>query len=454
MRANRAHEALGHNRLDRGGDQEGLDAHVNEAREGARGIVRVQRAEHQVAGQGGANGDLRRLQVADFPDHDHVGVLPQDMAQPHGEGKADLGPDGDLVDALEFVFDRFLNRDNAPVHRVDGAQKRVEGGRFARAGRTGDEEDAVRLDDDLPDGLLFQRGKAELVEAQEDLAARQEPQGDALAIDRRHRGNADVNFLAFDPHVDAAVLGQAFLGDVHARHDLDAGDQRGLVALELRRHRRLVQDAVNAVADAQLVFRRLKMDVRRAVFIRLPNDLVDELDDARLLVALGDFLILAHQQFERFVLGHLVERFGADTVILLEGLFDFRLGGQGKPHRAARVEPHRVEHRGVERIAHHHLERAVRDLGGQNRVLEGDLGRDAVSGLGRDSQLGQIEIRPVERLGQLLEEEVFSQAAFPANKGQQRLLRTARHGHLPGLVPFVELFGSGKAHPGQKLFQR
>ena len=202
--------------------------------------------------------------------------------------------------------------------------------------------------------------KPELVQAQEDLAAREQPQRDALAIDRRHRGNADVNFLALDAHVDAPVLRQALLGDVHARHDLDAGDQRGLVALELRRHRRLVQDAVNAVADAQLVFRRLEMNVRRAVLERLPDDLVDELDDAGFLVALGDFLVLAHQQFERLVFGHLIERLGADAVILLERLLDLDLGGQGKPHRAARVEPHRVEHRRVERVAHRHLQRAVR----------------------------------------------------------------------------------------------
>ena len=125
------------------------------------------------------------------------------------------GPHRDLVDALEFVFDRLLDRDDALVDRVDRAQERVERGGFARAGRAGDQEDAVRLDDDLADGLLFQRREAELVQAQEDLAARQQAQRDALAIDRRHGGDADVDFLALDADVDAAVLRQALLGDVH-----------------------------------------------------------------------------------------------------------------------------------------------------------------------------------------------------------------------------------------------
>src|ERR1035438_7706053 len=86
--------------------------------------------------------------------------------------------------------------------------------RFARPRRAGDEEDAMRLDDDLADGLLFQWRKAEFVQAQEYLAAREQPQRDALAIDCRHRGDADVDFLALDAHVDAPVLRQALLGDI------------------------------------------------------------------------------------------------------------------------------------------------------------------------------------------------------------------------------------------------
>src|SRR6185295_15409205 len=49
VRAEDAHEALSHRRLDRRGDQEGLHAHVDEAGEGARRVVRVERREHEVA---------------------------------------------------------------------------------------------------------------------------------------------------------------------------------------------------------------------------------------------------------------------------------------------------------------------------------------------------------------------------------------------------------------------
>src|SRR5205814_477244 len=112
----------------------------------------------------------------------------------------------------------------------------------------------------------------------EDLAPGQEAQGNALAVDGGDGGNADVDFLAFDADVDAAILRQPFLGNVHSRHDLDAGDEGGLVTFELRRHGRLVQDAVDAITDAQLVLGGLEMDVRGSVLVGLPDDLVDELD--------------------------------------------------------------------------------------------------------------------------------------------------------------------------------
>jgi hypothetical protein len=46
-----------------------------------RCVVRVQRREHEVAGQRRLHGDLRRLEIAYLADHDDVGILAQDRAQ-------------------------------------------------------------------------------------------------------------------------------------------------------------------------------------------------------------------------------------------------------------------------------------------------------------------------------------------------------------------------------------
>ena len=79
---------------------------------GAGGVVGVQRAEDQVAGERRLDGDLGRLQVADLADQDHVGVLPQDRPQARGEGQADVGVDRHLDDAVDVVLDRVLGGDD------------------------------------------------------------------------------------------------------------------------------------------------------------------------------------------------------------------------------------------------------------------------------------------------------------------------------------------------------
>ena len=270
------------------------------------------------------------------------------------------------------------------MHRIDGAKAGVKRGGFAGAGWAGHQHDAVRLQDDLAQGLFVLGGKTQLVQGEKNLPARQQAQRNAFAVNGRHCRNADVDFLALDADVDASVLRQAFLGNVHSRHDLHAGDERRLITLELRRHRRLVQNAVDAVADAQFVFRRLEVNVRGAVFVGLPDDLIDELDDARLLVAFGDFLVLAHQQFDRFVLGQFIERFGADPVILFHRLLNFVLGRHGNLNGALGVELDRIQHRGVQGVADGDLQRAVFKLDREHEKLESDFSGNLLPGFGRD----------------------------------------------------------------------
>ena len=53
-----AREALGDDGVDRRGDEERLDAHVDQARDGGRRVVGVQRGEHEVAGERGLDRDL------------------------------------------------------------------------------------------------------------------------------------------------------------------------------------------------------------------------------------------------------------------------------------------------------------------------------------------------------------------------------------------------------------
>ena len=65
----------------------------------------------RVAGERGALAMSAVSRVADLADHDHVGVL-EDRAQPAGERQPRSGVHRDLVDAVEFVLDRVLDRDD------------------------------------------------------------------------------------------------------------------------------------------------------------------------------------------------------------------------------------------------------------------------------------------------------------------------------------------------------
>src|SRR2546422_6787609 len=120
------HEPLREHAFEHGGDQVRLHPHILQARDRTGRVVRVDRGEHQVARERRLDGDLRRLEVADLADEDHVRVLPNDVPEPRGEREADLRLHVDLVDALELVLDRVLDGDDLPVGRVDLVEDPVE----------------------------------------------------------------------------------------------------------------------------------------------------------------------------------------------------------------------------------------------------------------------------------------------------------------------------------------
>ena len=93
-------------------------------------------------------------------------------------------------------------------------------------------------------------------------------------------GDADVHLGAAEADFDASILGEAFFSDVKMAENFDAGgNNRGLKALELGRDGDFLQDAVNAVADAEFVFEGLEVNVGRAEFDGVGQDLVHKFDD-------------------------------------------------------------------------------------------------------------------------------------------------------------------------------
>ena len=166
---------------------------------------------------------------------------------------------------------------------LDLRQRGVERRRLAAAGRPGDQHHAVGLGDVLAEPPQLVLREAEDVEAQlvELLADRflvENTDDGVLAVHARHDRDAEVDRLARQPQLEAAVLRHALLGDVELRHDLDARDDRAVEALVDRPHRRL-QHAVDAVLHVHRVVLRLDVDVAGAALDRGVDRRVHQPDD-------------------------------------------------------------------------------------------------------------------------------------------------------------------------------
>ena len=101
-----------------------------------------------MAGLRGLHRDLGGFEIADFTDHHHVGVLAKDRAQAAREGHLDLGVHLRLADPFHVVLDGVFHRHDVAALVVEHGECRVERGGLARARRAGDEQDAVRAEDD------------------------------------------------------------------------------------------------------------------------------------------------------------------------------------------------------------------------------------------------------------------------------------------------------------------
>ena len=144
-----------------------------------------------------------------------------------------FGIDVDLVDAGQIDFRRIFGRRDVRVFLVEDVEARVERHGLAAAGRAGHQDHAVRLRQRVHVELFLRRLIAERVDAEHGARRIENTRHDLLAKQRRAGADAEVDRAGLgDAHLDAPVLRDAALGDVEARHDLDArGELRRPAAL-------------------------------------------------------------------------------------------------------------------------------------------------------------------------------------------------------------------------------
>ena len=239
-----------------------------------------------MAGERRLDGDLRGLKVADFADENDVGILTQEAAEKLGECEFLFGVDLALHQSSNVVFNGILGGEDLYIDRVELIERGVERGGLSRTSRASDDDDAVGLVDHRAHAIEVIIAQANLVERKLDIGTVKHAKHDRLAEHGRKNRHAQVDRGLAEMELDTTVLRQTPLGDVELGHDLDAGDQRGGEGLGNLLH--LVEHAVDAVAQLELVFEGLEVDIAGLVLNGDHEDQLHEFDDGVVVGGVGD----------------------------------------------------------------------------------------------------------------------------------------------------------------------
>ena len=239
----------------------------------------------QVPGQGRLDGDLRGLLVPDLTDHHLIRVVPQDRPQASCKCQTLLLVDRNLGDPLELILDRVFDGDDLVLGRTDLRQTRVQRGRLARTCGAGHQHHSIGLIDEFAQlalGIVLKTEHIEIESLELGVGSFlvENPDNRVLTMNGRHDRHPEVDGAARKPDLEAAVLGNPFLGDIEFRHHLDAADNRRVVPFVNRFHR-LIENPVDAVFDNHLAILGFDMDVGRAPLDRIEENRVNEADDGR-----------------------------------------------------------------------------------------------------------------------------------------------------------------------------
>ena len=239
------------------------------------------------------NGNGARLSVANLTDGNDIRVLTQDGAQSCRKRHAGLFVDLALVNARNVVFHRVLQRHEVRFLICKFLQHGAHRRGFTGTGRAHNQNHAAAVFEQRiillqvcalkADGLLRDRMPGFIEQTQNNL----------FAVDRRHGRDTQVDLVVTHLHHGTAVLRDLTLGNIHATHDFQAGNN---VALQIRGHgQNLSQNAVDTHAHHHFALLRLKVDVARALQKGALNDGVYKADRRRGRRVAGIRLVHLHR---------------------------------------------------------------------------------------------------------------------------------------------------------------
>ena len=138
----------------------------------------MERAENKVASHGRADCNVRRFNVANLTDHDHIRILSQNVTEAFGESQIDLRFHIDLRDTSNPIFDWFFDGDDAALDGINAAEKAIKRSRFAATRRAGQKNDPVRLRQEMANDLFLLLAQIEALEIELLLATAEQTQTD------------------------------------------------------------------------------------------------------------------------------------------------------------------------------------------------------------------------------------------------------------------------------------
>src|SRR6185369_809916 len=163
----------------------------------------------------------------------------------------------------------------------------------------------------------------------------EDPDDDLFAEGHRDRGDAQLDILVVEIGLDAPVLGTALLGQVHAREQLDARDDRGMQ--RLGNDVDVVHDPVDTETDEGLFALGLDVDVAGMLLEGVMQQEIYRRND--MLVIALDILLSLHLE-ELFQVAQVDDRArlglgghdrGPEAVEFAQDLEDVALGAEDAP---------------------------------------------------------------------------------------------------------------------------
>ncbi len=355
-------------------------------------------------GERGLHRHVGSLAVADFADHDDVGILPHQGAQAFGKAEVDGGLHLHLVERGLDHLDRVFH--GADVHLLgsQALEGGIQRGGLAAASRPGDEDDAVGLMGQALPVARFVRRKAEGGHIAHDHVGIEDAHHEFFAKRRGHGGQAQLHLVARrSTGLDAAILRTALFDHVHAAEQLDPAGHRA--------HHRTghlinrVQHTVDAKPDHPHVAPRLEVDVGGALLEGVLPQPIDHLHHAGVV---GVERLAAAAQFHQLL--ELVNPAGAavflrmfDRAREVEKLHRVAgdVGRAGDPQfdGAAQHALHLGHPAAVERLAGGDGDRLGGGRHGQNAVALGVAGGHEIADLA-DLHLQRIDAQ-IRQIGTL-----------------------------------------------------